>query len=979
MVRRRSWLLLLIVMVAVVTALSLYSQYQQSPSSGEVTMPEARSHLIVFGNGDKAPAVWDGRVTLSSGQILSIQGWRFSGQDTTDQRSNWKVSTRYGPATGNQTQGPLLENGLLVTATFADPAARFSVETLQGSFSFTAEEITYGSLKPFLNKRVLVEQVPVTQQLTTSEEEQDFPAVAQSGDDVWVSYVQFVHGDRSQAQGAFSKDPGSLDFLARPVGGDQVFLMNYSKSKRVWSEPIPVTATKQDVMRTAIAVDRQQRVWVFWSANQDGNLDLYARFYAQGKWSARLRLTYDPGPDLNPVATTDIWGRVWVAWQGYRNNNLEILLAAQTGDSFTSEATVSVSPASDWDPAIAAAPRGEIAVSWDTYDKGDYDVYFRRARFDEGVGIVMDTPTPVAASQYFEARSAIAYDPQNRLWVAYEASEVKWGKDFGAYEKSGVALYQGHNLQVKCFPQAANGFATTHAMGSVLPGPPTAQLFARRIGVSQGALNSFPRLAVDGDGKVYLGFRAASGNGRSPVGSIWLENLVYFNGTKWNGPVIFPNTDNILDARPALLVTSPGVLLMVSAADHRQSQTPGGGKRAGDWINNDLYAAELRLPRSQQPIQLTALPTETVAPPQDDVAGELDQVASMRNYRTSVGGKDFQLLRGEFHRHTEISGDGGRDGPLIDAYRYLIDAAYMDWGGCCDHDNGGGREYNWWIQQKLTDAYKLEGRYIPMFSYERSVGYPEGHRNPVFAQRGIRTLPRLPKMPVDSPPSPAPDTQMLYRYLKQFGGIVASHTSATDMGTDWRDNDPLLEPVVEIYQGDRQNYEMPGAPRTATGEQDSIGGWRPLGFVSLALQKGYRLGFQASSDHISTHMSYCNLWVTAPTREGIMEALYKRRVYGATDNILADVRCGEHFMGEEFTLDEPPSIWVRLLGRTDFAKVYIIKNNQYVYTAEPNARWVDFVWRDLAAEKGRTGYYYVRGEQTDGELVWVSPMWIAYK
>ena len=29
----------------------------------------------------------------------------------------------------------------------------------------------------------------------------------------------------------------------------------------------------------------------------------------------------------------------------------------------------------------------------------------------------------------------------------------------------------------------------------------------------------------------------------------------------------------------------------------------------------------------------------------------------------------------------------------------------------------------------------------------------------------------------------------------------------------------------------------------------SLGGWRPFGFVSLALKKGYRLGFQASSDH----------------------------------------------------------------------------------------------------------------------------------
>lgn len=27
-------------------------------------------------------------------------------------------------------------------------------------------------------------------------------------------------------------------------------------------------------------------------------------------------------------------------------------------------------------------------------------------------------------------------------------------------------------------------------------------------------------------------------------------------------------------------------------------------------------------------------------------------------------------------------------------------------------------------------------------------------------------------------------------------------------------------------------------------------------------------------------------------------------------------------------------------------------------------------------EKSKTSYYYLRGEQTNGELVWVSPMWI---
>ena len=86
------------------------------------------------------------------------------------------------------------------------------------------------------------------------------------------------------------------------------------------------------------------------------------------------------------------------------------------------------------------------------------------------------------------------------------------------------------------------------------------------------------------------------------------------------------------------------------------------------------------------------------------------------------------------------------------------------------------------------------------------------------------------------------------------------------MGTDWRDNDPDSEPVVEIYQGDRQNYEMPDAPRANT-EKDSIGGWRPKGFINLALEKGYKLGFEASSDHVSTHMSYCNILAKDGTRE----------------------------------------------------------------------------------------------------------------
>ena len=95
-------------------------------------------------------------------------------------------------------------------------------------------------------------------------------------------------------------------------------------------------------------------------------------------------------------------------------------------------------------------------------------------------------------------------------------------------------------------------------------------------------------------------------------------------------------------------------------------------------------------------------------------------------------------------------------------------------------------------------------------AYERSVLYPEGHRNVVFPQRGIRPLPRLPKMAADSPPHPRPTRRCCTTTCGSSGASWRRTRRARDMGTDWRDNDPLLEPVVEIYQGDRQNYEMPG-------------------------------------------------------------------------------------------------------------------------------------------------------------------------
>jgi hypothetical protein len=202
------------------------------------------------------------------------------------------------------------------------------------------------------------------------------------------------------------------------------------------------------------------------------------------------------------------------------------------------------------------------------------------------------------------------------------------------------------------------------------------------------------------------------------------------------------------------------------------------------------------------------------------------------------------------------------------------------------------------------------------------------------------------------------------------------------MGTDWRDNDPEVEPVVEIYQGCRQNYERPGAPRCPT-KDDAIGGWEPSGFVNLALLKGYRLGFESSSDHGSTHISYAMVFAESSSREAVVKALKQRHVYASTDNIIADVRVSadghEHFMGDEFTAHEAPKFTVKLRGTAPFSKVVVVKDDVEVQALTPNEVNVDFTWTDPTPAPDKTSYYYIRGEQSNGELVWVSPNWVKYE
>jgi hypothetical protein len=299
----------------------------------------------------------------------------------------------------------------------------------------------------------------------------------------------------------------------------------------------------------------------------------------------------------------------------------------------------------------------------------------------------------------------------------------------------------------------------------------------------------------------------------------------------------------------------------------------------------------------------------------------------------------------------------------------------MDFIFITDHNMGGDREYPWWRTQKANDLYTIPGTFISMYGYERSVPYPNGHRNIIWTERGHRTLPvpqRFNRKAMDE------DTGKLYAYLRRTGGICTLHTSATDQGTDWKEHDDSLEPVVELYQGYHTSYEAPGAPKTVNDKSDQVHGpYKPDGFVSLALSKGYRLGFQASSDHISTHVSFACILAEEFSRKGLADAVRKRHSYAATDNIVLDVRMGRlGIMGDEVRTSRP-ELDVVVHGTGPLDRVEVLRDGGVEHTERPGNAEARFHWEEKAPRKGgRPNYYYVRALQKDGQMAWSSPIWV---
>jgi hypothetical protein len=1009
--RSRSIVLVAVAVAAMIATVALSEKKKSGllllewANRGSKERPPA-AVLIEMGMKDREPAQWSGRAVVTGAKVVEREGYRFRPDDKLSEPDRWETSSHWGlrvpprnPAVrmmeGIATVGVVLhlsdiqEDASLTITTAHEGAEKAEMKL---------KDVLAGHAQGLWGGKARVRLISTASLLTSGKTEDDFPAAAYGPDGtLWVAYISYKVRDESCRieQPNLKQQPSDFKSLYTPEFADQLFVKSFRDDK--WSEPLAITGPKEDLMRCAIAVEGNGIPWVVYSANRKGRYDLFTRSISK-KVGEEEKLTGHMRDDgvfyLNPVMNTDRLGRILVASQYWSKEgfggifSVENLTLVNGEASSSSWSSVTKGPqgveesGANWNAAIATGPNEELwQIAYDNYRKGDYDVLLTLGGKIDGNGKIVTSldKDAIASSSRFEARPSICYDAKGRLWIAYEEGPEKWGKDSGALAKTGDPLYSKRSVRVVCLDTDGKLKKPAAELPTSNVENPGAQLDANTVHRNEsGTRYSSPRIGLDGKGRLWLTYRQGFGSRyTSHPGNCWLTFARRLDGDHWTEPIEVHHSDGLLDSRPVVLPHASGGVLIVHNTDGRWT-TPND-------VQNRIYTSYLDLPG--EPVEPKLVPHDPGS--KDATAGdkEAEDVKRIRAYRIEAGGKKYQLLRGEFHRHTEISWDGGADGSLEDMFRYAIDAAALDWIGNGDHDNGAGREYTWWLTQKLTDAYHIKDRFAPLFCYERSVSYPHGHRNCLFVQRGVRTLPRL------AEPDPkkriagihADDTKMLYRYLKEFDGICAAHTSATGMGTDWRDNDRQVEPIVEIYQGDRNAYEMEEAPRAGydpkSGKQPAaLGGWKPDGYINHALAKGYRLGFESSSDHWSTHISYCVAVAEKHDRAGILTALKQRHCYGATDNIILNVRCGDHLMGDEFKTNEAPVLNIHVIGTAPLAGIDVLKDSTVVETLRPaDAKGSEYKdkWEDPRPQAG-VHYYYVRVRQKDGQLAWASPMWIEY-
>ncbi len=666
-------------------------------------------------------------------------------------------------------------------------------------------------------------------------------------------------------------------------------------------------------------------------------------------------LTDGPMPSVAPALAAAPGHGAWLACQQADADGVfQIVLRRRTADGWSAPVRVSDLPGHHWSPAVAALPDGRAVVGWDGYAAGSYDVYLRFVEPDGALGDIVR----LSDDDRFHAHLALAPAPDGSVWAAWNRAQGDWGQDNQPYRRT--RIFERNFLHARRFVEVRRVFPDR-----VYPVHPVLQddhLDAKL----PGQHHERPRLRTAPDGALHVGLRYNAGE---PTGGHrnekrWQAVCLRHDGAGWSDPVELADAFGLSTGAVDILPLADGRVLAAACGE---------GSPAGEVIHVQTRVRLYDLPQDA-PAQHT-LPAIT-AP-----TGPLPAARPRpRRHTVEHGGAQYGLYFGDVHRHTEFSYcRTSIDGSLEEAFRYARDAAEMDFCMTADHDHQEQAPDLWNEVMRAADRFHAPGHFVPFFGYEW-IGGNDNRRH-----RNIVSADRIGPPPFDDEDGQR-DIRATWATLPRGRAITLAHHTACSMSLLWKQDpgeavDPGIEPVVEIFQASRGSSEHPGCPTLqnhfATSGQHANQFHVDGGWVSDALKLGIRMGFVASSDHMSTHASYACVYATACTREALIEALLARRCYAASDRILCTFRAGGAFMGEAVPCpDGEVPFALHFAGAGPLREITLLRDSEPYRTWTGDGASARTIELSLPADACRGHWFYARCIQEDSHLAWSSPIWL---
>ena len=951
----RRWLAGMLAVGIALASVLLGSQRSKSPTP---PVQDPRQWVkLTFGLDEKV-ADWDGSVSVQDGEILNLESWGFERDHHLDAESRtWKCSTFVDNVRERSTFAEPFRGVLVELETTGKTSLR--VQTKQGEFSVAVAELTAGHPSRFLDDRASAELLGVAQPLAgtggwhphlpQTHTDDDYPTMTVDGrGHRWIAWIAYDH--------EFSRD----ELRVLDLDAEQAQI-TWIDAGRLQASPLLLT-------------DAEGAPWLFWCAPCEENWEIYAARFDGQRWSTPERMTKADGSDLHLVGARGPNGEMWLAWQSFRDGNSDVIAKCRRDGTWTTDIAVTRDPSNQWEPSICVDKSGRAWIGYDSYENGNYDVYLKAIHIsDTGYPIVSES-VPIATSADFEAHASVEATG-DKVWVAYDAAGPNWGKDVAGSKTTyrgtyAEPLHATRRIELRTYSdgQVSKPLANVPQRLDTLRPTNVAHKYMGEV----RRFYDLPQLVRDAKDRLWVFFRVnREGYAEDPQAAIWeIFATTYVDGA-WLEPILLPQSWGRQSQRAAFArldrrAEKPRVTSAEIAERRSPPSNPGlyCAWSRGHHMNDTPY----RVFVGKLPSVVGSAADPPVAPVELPPLDALPE-STVESWAIRRGGDEYRVYFGDLHRHTDISWCYPTiDGCPVDAYRYALDAARLDFLAITDHTRDTD-PYPWWYTQKANDMFQVPGTFATIHGYERSnMTQGGGHRNVFFVKRDWPVFRsehhyRHVKLP---PPERLDPRAALYPKLRGKNAFTAAHTPAYSKGDalgTWSYNDPEVEPLVEIFQGFRRSYERPDK---GVLEEASI--W-------YALNRGYRLGFIASSDHVSTHVSYACVWAQDNSREGLFEAMRARRTYAATDKILLDVRIGDALMGEETDVVGRPEIDIRVLGTAAIDEIQVVRNAQVVWQSSPGQREIRTKYHD-DSYPGGPAWYYVRVRQADDAMAWGSPIWV---